>query len=102
MAQLRRMKRMSQEALAALLGISSQQVSKYERGINKVSAERFELIMEMLQADLPAGFAEEAAPTYKGPPISEAQMSKTLSQTRDLMAQALEKLDVCVDAFERR
>lgn len=41
-------KGMSQEALASLLGVSFQQVQKYEKGVNRVSAVRLQEIANAL------------------------------------------------------
>jgi len=57
---LRAARRMSQEALAAELGITFQQIQKYERGTNRVSASRLAeiaLALEVGLADLFAGVA---------------------------------------------
>src|ERR1700761_5121560 len=45
---------MSQEQLAAGLGISFQQVQKYERGVNRIGASRLQQIADVLQ--VPASF----------------------------------------------
>lgn len=50
----------SQEQLAAALGISFQQVQKYERGLNRVGASRLHDLMRAL--DVPIGFFFEDAP----------------------------------------
>ena len=44
--------KMSQQTLAQLLGISFQQVQKYERGQNRVSGGRFELLVTALNRPL--------------------------------------------------
>lgn len=38
--KLRRLRRMSQEELAAQIGISYQQIQKYEKGVNRIAASR--------------------------------------------------------------
>lgn len=51
---------MSQERLAAILGVTFQQVQKYERGVNRIAARRLFDIAEAL--DMPAaGFFENFA-----------------------------------------
>lgn len=59
-----RMRRMmlsiSQDKLAKALGVSFQQVQKYEKGTNRVGASRLQLIAQNLQ--VPAGFFFEGAP----------------------------------------
>jgi len=45
---------MSQEKLAAALGLTFQQVQKYEKGVNRIGAGRLQQIAEALQ--VPASF----------------------------------------------
>ena len=40
---------MSQERLGEMIGVTYQQIQKYEKGINKVSAERLSIIAENLK-----------------------------------------------------
>jgi transcriptional regulator with XRE-family HTH domain len=71
---------MSQEKLGELLGLTFQQVQKYEKGVNRVGAGRLFRIARILNVDIPyffqdvqenlsgaQGFAEEAA----APPVME-------------------------------
>ena len=72
---------MSQEKLGELLGLTFQQVQKYEKGVNRVGAGRLFRIARILNVDIPyffqdvqenlsggqPGFAEEAA----APPVME-------------------------------
>jgi transcriptional regulator with XRE-family HTH domain len=51
---------MSQEQLAARLGVSFQQVQKYEKGYNRIGAGRLQQIAEALQ--VPVGFFFEEFP----------------------------------------
>jgi transcriptional regulator with XRE-family HTH domain len=51
---------MSQEVLAGALGITFQQVQKYEKGANRISASRLQHISQILQ--VPAPFFFEGAP----------------------------------------
>jgi transcriptional regulator with XRE-family HTH domain len=68
---------MSQEKLGELLGITFQQIQKYEKGSNRVGASRLQAISSILTVpvafffeDAPgqepraAGFTEEASPNY--------------------------------------
>jgi len=43
---------MSQEQLAALLGVTFQQIQKYEKGINRVAASRLYDMSEALDVDI--------------------------------------------------
>jgi len=55
---------MSQEKLADQLGITFQQVQKYEKGTNRVSASRLQTICQILQ--IPVSFFFEGAPQIAG------------------------------------
>ena len=60
--KLRRlMLRMSQEKLAEGLGITFQQVQKYEKGTNRVGASRLQQIAQLLQVPISYFFAENDA-----------------------------------------
>jgi transcriptional regulator with XRE-family HTH domain len=54
--RLRRMLGMSQADLGAALGISFQQVQKYENGVNRLSAGRLQQLSHILQAPVPFFF----------------------------------------------
>jgi transcriptional regulator with XRE-family HTH domain len=61
--QRRTMLGMSQEKLGEALGLTFQQVQKYERGANRIGASRLHHISEVL--DVPISyFFEELSPTY--------------------------------------
>ena len=64
---------MSQEKLGAALGLTFQQVQKYEKGTNRIGASRMAQISETLQ--VPVAFFYEGAPSGMGGPpgLSEAQ-----------------------------
>src|ERR671933_2041841 len=55
---------MSQERLGELLGISYQQVQKYERGTNRIGSSRLYEICRIL--DVPAGYFLDDAPEPAG------------------------------------
>ena len=62
---------MSQEKLGGALGLTFQQVQKYEKGTNRIGASRLQQISDILQVppafffeDLPAGDLREAAPGF--------------------------------------
>ncbi len=51
--KLRRvMLRMSQDELASMIGVTFQQVQKYENGVNRISASRLFIIAKVLQVDV--------------------------------------------------
>ena len=52
----RRMLRMSQQNLGHKLGITFQQVQKYEKGTNRVSASRLQALSNVLQVPVPFFF----------------------------------------------
>lgn len=52
---------MSQEKLAKAFGVSFQQVQKYERGANRISASRLHLLTRIL--DVPVAYFFEGLPT---------------------------------------
>jgi transcriptional regulator with XRE-family HTH domain len=67
---------MSQEKLGEALGLTFQQIQKYEKGTNRVGASRIQQISEILQVPVSflfeggptsaqaSGFGEAASPTY--------------------------------------
>lgn len=60
----RMMLSMSQEKLGELLGLTFQQVQKYEKGTNRISASRLQQISNFLQ--VPISFFFEGAPHLPG------------------------------------
>jgi transcriptional regulator with XRE-family HTH domain len=61
----RLMLRMSQEKLAAALGLTFQQVQKYEKGANRIGASRLQQLSHILQ--VPVAFFFEGAPNALAP-----------------------------------
>jgi transcriptional regulator with XRE-family HTH domain len=61
----RNMMSMSQEKLGELLGITFQQIQKYEKGSNRVGASRLQAISSILS--VPVSFFFEDAPTENPP-----------------------------------
>jgi transcriptional regulator with XRE-family HTH domain len=55
---------MSQEKLGAALGVTFQQVQKYERGTNRIGASRLQLLAKVL--DVPVEFFFDGAPQVDG------------------------------------
>ena len=56
---------MSQEKLGDSLGLTFQQVQKYEKGTNRIGASRLQQIAQILQA--PVSFFFEGAPNETAP-----------------------------------
>ncbi|GJD51313.1 hypothetical protein OPKNFCMD_4067 [Methylobacterium crusticola] len=54
----------SQEKLGDALGVTFQQIQKYEKGTNRISASRLQQIAEML--GVAVGFFYEGAPRHEG------------------------------------
>jgi len=78
---------MSQEKLGDALGITFQQVQKYEKGTNRISASRLQHISHILQVSVP--FLFEGAPHQPGQPNGEAPSPAYVSDflaTRDGLA----------------
>src|SRR6185312_2919497 len=63
--------RMSQEALGEAIGVTFQQIQKYERGTNRIGASRLHNIARVLT--VPVSFFFEGAPTVESaPPLADA------------------------------
>jgi transcriptional regulator with XRE-family HTH domain len=58
---------MSQEKLGEALGLTFQQVQKYEKGTNRIGASRLQQISRTL--DVPPAFFFEGAPSFEGAAI---------------------------------
>jgi len=54
---------MSQEKLGDALGLTFQQVQKYEKGTNRIGASRLQQISQILQ--VPVAFSSKARPTCR-------------------------------------
>jgi transcriptional regulator with XRE-family HTH domain len=65
----RMMLSMSQEKLGDALGLTFQQVQKYEKGTNRIGASRLQQISQILQ--VPVAFFFEGAPNIPGPGRSD-------------------------------
>jgi transcriptional regulator with XRE-family HTH domain len=61
----RKMVAMSQEKLGAALGLTFQQVQKYEKGANRIGASRLQQLSHILQ--VPVEFFFEGAPNASAP-----------------------------------
>lgn len=74
---------MSQRQLADAIGLTFQQVQKYEKGSNRISASRLQQIAQMLE--VPVAFFFEGAPTGAAPEGGFADMAAT-SYVSDFLA----------------
>src|SRR5512135_179134 len=73
----RMMLSMSQEKLGDALGLTFQQVQKYEKGTNRIGASRLQQIAHILQ--VPVSFFFEGAPTSPGLQVHGGGMSEAPS-----------------------
>jgi transcriptional regulator with XRE-family HTH domain len=73
----RMMLSMSQEKLGDALGLTFQQVQKYEKGTNRIGASRLQQISHILQ--VPVSFFFEGAPTAPGAASHGGGMSEAPS-----------------------
>ena len=76
--------RMSQETLAGYLGLTFQQVQKYEKGANRIGAGRLQRIAEILKVDV-AGFFPRSGSTAD-PSASLFELVETSAALRLLRA----------------
>ena len=90
---------MSQEQLAAAVGVSFQQVQKYERGFNRVGASRLYDLMRAL--DVPIGYFFEDAPGNRLQPAAGVRGMREAQRTlEDDILNRRETLDL-VRGFSR-
>ena len=90
---LRLDKGMSQTALAAALGLTFQQVQKYERGTNRISASKLFEISKALGVDVAALF-EDAAAAFGAEAPADGQDKTRLPTRTDLeIMRQLAKID---------
>jgi transcriptional regulator with XRE-family HTH domain len=83
----RKMLAMSQESLGAALGLTFQQVQKYENGTNRMGASRLQQMSDILQ--VPVAFFFEGAPNASAPhdsgsALSVAQIDDFISDSNGL------------------
>ena len=113
----RSLKGMSQERLGELLGLTFQQVQKYERGANRIGSSRLYEIAAIVEAPVswffdgltgraegaaPAGLAEGAAafdPEGRAPPRATAEVSPVQTREALEMVRAFNRIG---DAHVRR
>lgn len=70
---------MSQESLAESLGVTFQQVQKYEKGVNRISASRLFEIATAL--NVPVAYFFEGLISARGPGVGEATESDIIAET---------------------
>lgn len=77
---------MSQERLAELLGITFQQVQKYEKGINRVAAGRLQDIATALDMPVARFFEQSSGRAAAAESSSQADAVLATAEGRDLIA----------------
>ncbi len=82
----RLMLHMSQERLADQLGLTFQQVQKYEKGTNRISASRLQEISRILEVPVPFFF--EGAPQAAGTPRRSEEDRPSLAHITDFLGHA--------------
>jgi transcriptional regulator with XRE-family HTH domain len=96
---------LSQEELAASLGISFQQIQKYEKGANRVSASRLKEISDVLEVPISTWFADHKPASSKKAPegvdahgfitnVRAMRLLKSFSRIEDARTQNL-VVDLC-------
>jgi transcriptional regulator with XRE-family HTH domain len=75
---------MSQEAIGDALGLTYQQIQKYEKGSNRISASRLRLLCTILQA--PVSFFFEGAPPADGLPVPETEADRETAALNGFLA----------------
>lgn len=75
---------MSQDSLAELLGISFQQVQKYERGLNRVGASRLFQLCGVL--DVPSGYFFDGLDAQRPPGVADGSPTPDPLSTAALLS----------------
>lgn len=88
LAALRRKAGKTQAHVAAAVGVSEQQISKYERGKDSIAKSRYDAIVAFLTAAPADGFAETLS-AYAAPVQDGA--------TKAALASLVEDLSACLD-----
>jgi transcriptional regulator with XRE-family HTH domain len=95
---------MSQERLAQLLGLTFQQIQKYERGVNRIGSSRLYELGQILDVPISFFFDDMAegshAPDLLAPGLAEDPADFDFDGTRDLQLDKRETLEF-VRAYNR-
>lgn len=70
---------LTQDKLARALGLTFQQIQKYEKGTNRIGAGRLQAISRILEA--PVSYFYSDGPTALAPKLADAQRSAMTAQT---------------------
>jgi transcriptional regulator with XRE-family HTH domain len=97
----RLMLKMSQTDVANALGLTFQQVQKYEKGSNRISASRLQHISQILQVPVPFFFAGAPAASGIAPPARRTAEAPSPAHVTDFLATsdglALVKAFMCIE-----
>jgi len=89
---------LAQAEVASFLGVSTQQYGKYERGENRMSVARFEVIERFLnQKEGTSDGLQEAPQAAFEPPVSKA----TAQKHHDRVAKALREIEADLAIVQR-
>ena len=75
---------MTQQKLGEALGLTFQQVQKYEKGANRIGASRLQQIAQILQ--VPESFFFEGGPAAPGPGPAARETAVSASYVTDFLA----------------
>ena len=91
---IRRARSVTREQLAGLIGVSLQQLVKYEQGTNRISASRMLDLANALDVDITEFFSSDAIATPSAdPPLAEKE-SELLAAFRRISSQETQELIV--------
>ena len=81
----RSMAKMSQEKLGDALGVTFQQIQKYEKGVNRIGASRLQKISETLNVPI-AFFFEDAPGSVRGDDLQGMEEAASASFVTDFLS----------------
>jgi transcriptional regulator with XRE-family HTH domain len=84
---------LSQGKLAEAIGVTFQQVQKYERGVNRVTASRLCMLAESLQVEPTYFFGTDASPTTAESHQTDALTDLLASDDGTRLAAAFRRID---------
>jgi len=92
--RIREARGMSQMELAEQVGVSFQQIQKYEKGVNKISAERIQQIAKALGTSVNTFFEKERVPMVSEPAVEYSRrMSMDVTQEEAKLLRLFRKID---------
>jgi transcriptional regulator with XRE-family HTH domain len=93
--RMREARGMSQMELAGEVGVSFQQIQKYEKGINRISTERIQQIARALGTSVNTFFEKESVPMVSEPSLEyfPTGVRMVVSQEEARLLQLFRKID---------